>query len=66
MIVVLIIANLFGASSYCFGNEQWYYYLDENNDYIRMDKKNLKAEDILLKNVYYVHNLDKSIIKIMK
>ena len=37
-------------------DEQWYYYLDENNDYIRMDKKT-KAEDILLKNVYYVHNL---------
>ena len=37
-------------------DEQWCYYLDENNDYIRMDKKT-KAEDILLKNVYYVHNL---------
>lgn len=35
---------------------QWYYYLDENNDYKRVDKKTDK-EDILLKNVYYVHHL---------
>lgn len=37
-------------------DKQWYYYLDENNDYIRKNKQTNK-EDVLLKNVYYVHNV---------
>ena len=37
-------------------DENYYYYVDENNDYIRRDKTT-QAEDSLLMNVYYVHNL---------
>ena len=39
---------------------KYYYYLDENNDYHRVDKES-KSEDVLLTNVYYVQNLGEKI-----
>ena len=39
---------------------KYYYYLDENNDYYRVDKES-KSEDVLLTNVYYVQNLGEKI-----
>lgn len=39
---------------------KYYYYLDENNDYYRVDKES-KSEDVLLTNVYYVQNIGEKI-----
>lgn len=38
-------------------DDEYYYYLDESNNYCRIEKQS-KKEDILLTNVYYVHNLE--------
>lgn len=37
-------------------DDKYYYFLNENNDYLRVEKKT-KKEDVLLTNAYYVHNL---------
>lgn len=41
-------------------DDKYYYFLDENNDYLRVEKIT-KKEDILLTNVYYVHNLGEKV-----
>lgn len=41
-------------------DDKYYYFLDENNNYLRVEK-NTKNEDVLLTNVYYVHNLGEKV-----
>ncbi|MCR1961353.1 zinc ribbon domain-containing protein [Thomasclavelia cocleata] len=41
-------------------DKDYYYFLDENNDYLRVDKKT-KKDDVLLSNVYYVQNLGEKV-----
>ena len=41
-------------------DDKYYYFLDENNNYLRVEK-NTKKEDVLLTNVYYVHNLGEKV-----